>query len=92
MRLTLKAVNDALAARGESARLIKGDGRFYFDSGDAANWIDKTVAAKTLSSLTLEQWLAEFERLRKLNRDILAGKGATTGTKTKEPQTGRSRK
>jgi hypothetical protein len=37
MRLTLKAVNEELAKRGHQARLEKGDGYFYFWSGDAAD-------------------------------------------------------
>jgi hypothetical protein len=70
-RVTLKAVNDALAKRGRSARLMKASGYFYFDSGEAANWIDKTVYTPTVGSRTLEQWLEEFDRLEKANRDLL---------------------
>jgi len=29
------------------------------------------VNAHSLSSLSLDQWMAEFERLKKLNQDIL---------------------
>jgi hypothetical protein len=70
-RVTLKAVNDALAKRGSGARLMKASGYFYFDSGEAANWIDKTVYTPTVGSRTLEQWLEEFDRLEKANRDLL---------------------
>jgi hypothetical protein len=49
---------------GHTARLAKGNGYFYFDSGEAAEWLDRTVNVPTLSSLSLEQWLAEFERLK----------------------------
>ena len=70
-RVTLKAVNDALAKRGTDARLMKASGYFYFDSGEAASWLDKTVPVPTIGSRTLEQWLEEFDRLRKLNRDLL---------------------
>ena len=70
-RVTLKAVNDALSKRGRSARLMKASGYFYFDSGEAANWIDKTVYTPTVGSRTLEQWLEEFDRLEKANRDLL---------------------
>jgi len=70
-RVTLKAVNDELAKRGRSARLMKASGYFYFDSGEAANWIDKTVHTPTVGSRTLEQWLEEFDRLEKANRDLL---------------------
>jgi hypothetical protein len=70
-RVTLKAVNDALTQRGLSARLMKASGYFYFDSGEAADWIDKTVNAPTVGSRTIDQWLEEFDRLEKVNRDLL---------------------
>jgi hypothetical protein len=55
MCLTLKAVNAELAHRGHTAVLAKGDEYFYFESGEAAVWPDRTVQAPTLSSLSLEQ-------------------------------------
>lgn len=70
-RVTLKAVNEALANIGRNARLIKADGYFYFDSGDAAEWLDKTVSAPTLGSRTLEEWLQEFDRLERVNTELL---------------------
>jgi len=84
-RVTLKAVNDALAKRGRSARLMKASGYFYFDSGEAANWIDKTVYTPTVGSRTLEQWLEEFDRLEKANRDLLK----TAAPRASKKQTGR---
>jgi hypothetical protein len=71
-RVTLKTVNQELARRGHTALLAKGSGYFYFRSGEAAGWLDRTVNVPTLSSLTLDQWLAEFDRLKKLNHQILA--------------------
>jgi hypothetical protein len=72
-RVTLKTVNDALAEKGKGrgARLMKASGYFYFDSGEAASWIDKTVNTPTIGSRTVEQWLEEYERLEKLNRGLL---------------------
>jgi len=84
-RVTLKAVNDALAKRGRSARLMKASGYFYFDSGEAANWIDKTVYTPTVGSRTLEQWLEELDRLEKANRDLLK----TAASRASKKQTGR---
>jgi hypothetical protein len=46
-------------------------GYFYFWSGEANDWLDKTVKEPTLSSLTLAQWIEEFNRLKKLNHEIL---------------------
>ncbi len=74
MRVTLKAINEALTGLAKGVRLAKGDGYFYFTSGESENWLDTTVKVPTLSSLTLEQWIAEFERLKELNKTILAGK------------------
>lgn len=74
MPLTLKAINAELAKQG--VRLEKGRGYFYFRGGDAATWLDKTVRVPKVSSLTLPQWLAEFERLRKLNSEIMKAKAS----------------
>jgi hypothetical protein len=57
MRVTLKTINDELARLGSGARLAKGDGYFYFSSGEATDWLDPTVKVSTLASLTLEQWI-----------------------------------
>jgi hypothetical protein len=81
-RVTLKTVNDALAKRGLDARLMKASGYFYFDSGEAASWIDKTVQTPTVGSRTLEQWLGEFDRLEKVNRDFLKVSARTPKKKT----------
>ncbi len=71
MRVTLKSINDELAKRGYEARLEKGAGYFYFAGGEAEEWLDRTVNAHTLNSLSLEQWMEQFENLRKLNKKAL---------------------
>ena len=68
MRLTLKAINDELAKRGYTARLAKSTGYFYFQFGEAASWLDRTVNVPTLESLTLPEWITAFELLRRFNR------------------------
>jgi len=73
MRLTLKAINDELAKRGYTARLARARGYFYFLFGEAAYWLDRTVNLPTLNSLTLPEWITEFELLRKFNRKHRAG-------------------
>jgi hypothetical protein len=70
-RVTLKAINDELTRRGHKARLEKGSGYFYFFGGEATDWIDRTVPGTAVNSRTLEQWLAEFVRLKKLNAEIV---------------------
>ena len=69
-RVTLKAVNDELARRGHHARLEKGDGYFYFWSGDAADRIDRTVRVATLIALTLDQWVGEYFAAKERQRRI----------------------
>jgi hypothetical protein len=79
MRVTLKAINDELARRGATACLAKAAGYFYFQFGEAAEWLDRTVRVPTVSALTLEQWLDEYDRLKKLNREIMRGGKASQG-------------
>ena len=80
-RVTLKTVNDALAKQNHGARLFKASGYFYFDSGEAAGWIDKAVYAPTVGSRTVAQWLEEFDRLEKVNRDLLKTAGPRASKK-----------
>ena len=37
-------------------------------------WIDRTVPGQTVGALTLDQWIVEFMRLKKLNAVVLKGK------------------
>jgi hypothetical protein len=71
MRLHLKIINDELARRSYAARLEKGNGYFYFQFGEAAAWLDRTVRVRKINSLTLKQWIEEFHRLKALNEQIL---------------------
>jgi hypothetical protein len=71
-RVTLKAINDELNRRGHNTRLEKASGYFYFFGGDATDWIDRTVRVETVNALTLEEWMAEFKRLKKVNADIMS--------------------
>src|ERR1700692_3862806 len=73
MPLTLKAIDDELRRLGHDVHLEKGDGYFYFWKGEANDWLDRTVNVPKLSCLTLEQWVDEFKRLKKLKREIAAG-------------------
>ena len=72
-RVTLKAINDELTKRGHDARLEKSSGYFYFFGGEATDWIDRTVPRNNVGALTLDQWIEEFKRLKKLNAEIMAG-------------------
>jgi hypothetical protein len=93
MRVTLKTVNDELRRLGHDVHVEKGDGYFYFWKGEANNWQDRTVNVPKVSSLTLEQWIDEFNRLKNVNEEMLAGKvlkkkaavPKSTGTKSRKP-------
>ena len=86
-RVTLKAINDELARRGHTARLAKAAGYFYFQFGEAADWLDRTVDASIVGSRTLDEWVGEFDRLAKLNRQLGAvsepSSPATPGSRTR---------
>jgi len=73
MRVTVKAINNELKRLGHDAQLVKGDGYFYLSSGETAAWLDRTVKVPTLASLTLEQWVEEFEKLKRRNRELMGG-------------------
>jgi hypothetical protein len=85
MRLTVKAINDELARRGYTARLAKSTGFFYFQFGEAAFWLDRTVNVPTLNSLTLPEWIAEFELLRRFNDKDIRGDRSCQYTAVQKP-------
>jgi hypothetical protein len=70
-RVTIKAVNDELGRLGHQARLERAGGYFYFWTGEASGWIDATVAVDKISALTLEQWISEYKRLKKVNAEMM---------------------
>ena len=70
-RITLKTVNDELTRLGHHARLERATTYFYFFGGEAADWLERIVQVSKISDLTLEQWISEFVRLKKLNGQIL---------------------
>ena len=72
-RVTLKAINDEMTRLGYTARLAKAGGYFYFQFGEAAEWLDRTVPGDKVSGKTLEEWIAEFRRLKKVNEELSQG-------------------
>jgi hypothetical protein len=40
-------------------------------SGEATDWLDRTVRVPRLRSLTLEQWVEEVRKLREKNRQLM---------------------
>ena len=70
-RLTLKTVNEELARLGRPERLAKAGNYFLFTSGEADEWLDRTVGVRNIGSKTLKEWIAEYKRLKSLNEQIL---------------------
>jgi hypothetical protein len=65
MRLTLNSIAREIAKRGGKEILVKGNGYFYFAEGEAAAWYSSSVYVYRLSDYTLDQWIDEWEMLRK---------------------------
>jgi len=72
VRLHVESINRELARLGHDAVIAKAKGYFYFHSGETVDWIDRSVPVRTINSLTLKQWIAEFRRLKALNEQILS--------------------
>ena len=85
-RITLKAIHEALEQSGNDVRLEKGHGYFYFWSGEANAWLDRTVKVPTLNSLSLEQWVDAFLKLKKLNQELLNARRAATPAACSKPK------
>ena len=88
MRISLKAINSEVERRGAQIVLTRGDGYFYFWSGEATDWPDRTVRVPTLHSLTLEQWIEQYHTLKEKNRALLTG-GIAAGKPATERSHGR---
>jgi hypothetical protein len=94
MRLTLKAINDELRRLAHDVHVEKADRYFYFCQGETDDWLDRTVNLPKVSSLRLEGWIDEFNRLKKVNEEMLAGKlpkkvadPKSMGAKQRKPRT-----
>ncbi len=55
------------------AVLARGDGYFYFEGGEATDWLDRTVRVPTLHGFTLEQWIEQYRVLSEKNQALLSG-------------------
>lgn len=63
MRVTFRRINDALRELGLKEQLVRGRGYFYFIEGDAAGWYSSSVYTYHLNDYTLDEWIAERNRL-----------------------------
>ena len=72
MTLTLKTINADLAKRAARKRVSNAVmATSIFGPAKRRTGLDKTVKVPTVGSLTLEQWVGKFQRLKKLNADII---------------------
>ena len=70
-RTTVRAVNEALAARGYKAMLFKGGGDYFFFRGEDVNsWLDRTVRVARVGDLSVDQWVRALDDLKKKNQAI----------------------
>jgi hypothetical protein len=60
-----------LLRRGHNGRLEKTSDYFYFFGGEATDWLDRTVPGTTVNSRSLDQWIEEFVRPKKVNADLM---------------------
>lgn len=67
-RLTLAAINKALADVPAGEILVKGKDYFYFTDGNAHAWPTCSVYVARLSDLSLTDWIGEW---RNLHNDYL---------------------
>jgi hypothetical protein len=63
-------------------------GYFHFSTGEASSWIDATVPVDKISALTLERWIGEYKRPKKLNTDMMRTKGHATAARQKTSTSG----
>ena len=79
VRLTLARVNKELAQGDIKALLAKGDGYFYFWSGEAADWLDRTVRVERTNDLSLEERVVRFHKLRRKKTSGFWQRGSRVG-------------
>lgn len=60
--VTLKKINKALKAKGYDSILHRGEGYFYFEGNEADCFEEQGVYICKVRALTVEEWVAEFER------------------------------
>jgi len=78
-KATIKAVNAALAERGHNTFLVKGGDYFFFRGAEVNSWLDRTVQVPRVGDMTVDQWVAAFQNLKKKNAEIeRAGKRTAT--------------
>ena len=64
MATTVRQVNAALKARGETVRFTRGRGYYYFTGDEAAGWFSSSIYVSSLDGFTVDGILAEMAYLR----------------------------
>jgi hypothetical protein len=69
-RVTVNAVNAALAERGHEAILVRSGGYFLFRGAEVNDWLDRTVQVPRVGDLSIAGWVQAFRDLKKKNAEI----------------------
>lgn len=65
MRVTRKAVNEALEKAGfEGVTIERGDGYWYFAGTEPVRWYTSMVLVPRIGDLSVDQWVREAVALR----------------------------
>lgn len=56
-----RTINKEISKLGGFARLVKGEGYWYFMEGEAEYFYSQSVYVMYLNSLTVEQWIEEWK-------------------------------
>jgi len=65
--MKIQTVTKKLKELGFTDELFKGKDYFYFWGDDASTWYSSSVYVTRLNELTLDQWIEEYNTLRKSN-------------------------
>lgn len=65
---TVRDVNARLAARGVAERLVRGKDYYYFSGGTSESWFTSSVYVARVSDLSIDSWMAEYDRLSDYER------------------------
>jgi len=85
-RTTVAQVNKALASKGHNAELMK-DGDYYgFFGVDCSEWRTYKLRVTKVTDLTVDQWVAQYERLKLKHEAQFAIFDLPEGASTDDPR------
>ena len=69
-KITVATVNAMLKKNGIEERLARGDGYFYFQSGESHKWRTTMVMVNSADCLTLDQWVEGYRDMSSTNNGV----------------------